>query len=662
MMQPAASRSAALHDRPRFRQDLIAELIDEQGARFIDVMDPDSGNLFRFYEVEYSLACGMDGERDVPGIVKWAQEELGLTPSHQEVRSVIATLSDLGFIDTAGEDLAAGVVAAAPGRAPAASVDLGSAGGFAASAPSLPRPSDLALGAAGAAARRQAEPVEDVALGASGRGPARITPSPGPAPGASAGSGPWAGGAAPRSAPGPTPAPPPSADVSLDLADQFAVRPSDVQEAVRASRVMAAVDPALLDTLDSIEDRPTAKAPQPERLERPPELLRPPDARATEKEMRVGKAPLTRQPSSKLPVELPRPPAPATGEHARIPTQAPSRVSPFLVMLLIVAVIGGGAYLVWKYVLDRPATVGTISQPVTPPVPPAPPPPPPPPAPVAKIVMDVPAPDEVKTGRAGTIETIVADKSAVKAGDVVVKLVGDKPIEAELSALARDQKRLQDQIDVYTKRRDAARDAGNKAAEGAAQNEIETRQKTLAGKTQQLADKTLQLDKFLLHAPSTGAFEPKVKLGQKVAAEDVVATIQRDATPIATFKVSDVKPFTLSAPIEIGLGKGELRVPCSIAGIATDTVKVACPVDPALTDGAEVTLKVPVAAPAPPAGTPGEAAGSPGAPPTTPPPTPAVPGSAAEPSSAGSAQIEPAPVAPAAGAEAPAAPAAPKNP
>ncbi len=105
-MQPAGSASSGSgrpddrYDRPRFRQDLFAELVDEHGGRFIDVMDPESGNLFRFYEVEYSLACGMDGERDIAGIVKWAQDELGLSPSLQEVRSVIATLQEYGFIDT----------------------------------------------------------------------------------------------------------------------------------------------------------------------------------------------------------------------------------------------------------------------------------------------------------------------------------------------------------------------------------------------------------------------------------------------------------------------------------------------------------------------------------------------------------------------------------
>jgi hypothetical protein len=87
------------NERPVFRQDLVAEAIEEQGARFIDVMDPDSGDVFRFFEVEYSIACAMDGQRDVAGLVRWAQEELGLTPSAEEVETVIATLTDLRFVE-----------------------------------------------------------------------------------------------------------------------------------------------------------------------------------------------------------------------------------------------------------------------------------------------------------------------------------------------------------------------------------------------------------------------------------------------------------------------------------------------------------------------------------------------------------------------------------
>src|SRR5690349_23527894 len=117
-------------ERPRFRQDLVAEPIEDGASRFIDVMDPDSGNLFRFYEVEYALACAMDGERDVTGIVKWAKEELGLTASTNEVQTVIATLGELGYLEsggaaaaaakpeTASPDTARAAAAAAP-RAPA---------------------------------------------------------------------------------------------------------------------------------------------------------------------------------------------------------------------------------------------------------------------------------------------------------------------------------------------------------------------------------------------------------------------------------------------------------------------------------------------------------------------------------------------------------------
>src|SRR5262245_29332823 len=108
---------ATTSDRPRFRQDLVAEAIEDSGAKFIDVMDPDNGTLFRFYESEYSLACGMDGQRDVAGLVRWAEDELGLKPSQNEVRAVISTLGDLGFIDGVGEAARAPAMAEPPTRA-----------------------------------------------------------------------------------------------------------------------------------------------------------------------------------------------------------------------------------------------------------------------------------------------------------------------------------------------------------------------------------------------------------------------------------------------------------------------------------------------------------------------------------------------------------------
>ena len=626
---PGRSEPTDRLDRPRFRQDLVAELIDDQGARFIDVMDPDSGSLFRFYEVEYSLACGMDGERDVPGIVKWAQDELGLSPSQQEVRSVIATLGDLGFIDTGAADagtdqpeLAASIVVVAPAKPPTApELELGSAGTPAPKRePARPVAAEVELGAPGAAARRASAAVDDVALGAPGSSaPAR--PARPQAPSASR-----------------------TEDVSLDLSDHVAVRPDDVKEAVRASRVMSAVEPRELPL-----DKPSAKTPSiarpPERaaaFDRPPEVAkapeqpfpRTPEPRTPEPRAPEPRAPEPRTSASRSaevpavsgvddtvratpsarparpPVELPKQPIPAepkTGAQAAAQTGGGG----LLTVLLVIMILAGAGFLVWKYVLAKPAPAiePAPSAPVTEVKPALPPPPPPaPPAPTSKIAMEASPPDEIKTTRAGVIETILADKAIVKDHDVVAKLVGDKPIEAERASILRDQKRVQDQIDAASKRVAAARASGNKAAETAASNDLATRQAQLATKQGLLATKTADLEKFLMYAPSAGTFAPAVKLGQKVALAAVVARLQREATPVATFKLADPKAIGVNTSVELSVGNAEQHMACAVTEVQADGVKVACPPDPALVEGAEVTLKLPAPSDQPPATAPAPSA------------------------------------------------------
>ena len=662
-MQPAPGRPERSdrpdrperYDRPRFRQDLVAEPIDDQGGRFIDVMDPDSGNLFRFYEVEYSLACAMDGERDVPGIVKWAQDELGLTPSPQEVRTVIQTLGDLGFIDAGGAaaqpsspDLVPGVVVGAPAKSPPTAIELGNAGGGAPPrAEALPPAPNLALGAPGATGRRQAEPGppptgDDLGLGPSGRRIARKTPSPQPL-------------SAPPPLPLPSSPPPSPGDVSVDLSHHIAVRPDDVKEAVRASKVMAAVDTA---RELSLEEQPTIKTPPP--LPQPPEMTfeRPEITRLPEAQLegrpepKVGKSPLTRPSSStRPPVELPRPPAPVTSPPPA--AEAPRGASPVLVAVVVLVLLAVAGFVVWKYVLDtRPPEVGTSVAP-----PPAvltpPPPPPPPPAPTAKITLETPPPDEIQTGRQGVIETIVADKTVVKEGTDIVRLDGAKQLEAEIANLERDSKRLQDLIAAATKRHATAQAANNKGAMAALDSEIADRQKSLATKQGQLAIKRADLSKVVLRAQVAGTFSPAVKPRSKVTATDVVARIQRDPTPVATFKVGDVRQFAVKSNAEVAIGRGELLVTCTVVDIQADSMKVVCPVDPALGEGADVTLKPPppsVPAESPGAGTAAGAAGSAGAAASEPPeggaaapapgaaePSTAAPAGPAEVGSAGSA-------------------------
>jgi hypothetical protein len=615
-MQSAASGAVtgSGRERPRFRQDLIAETVEQSGARFIDVMAPEGGDVFRFYEVEYSLACGMDGERDVAGIVRWAQDELGLTPSHQEVRAVISTLADFGFIDNG--ELAAGVVAPPPDRAEADSgVELGAAGPVVGRAPSLPPAPDFALGAPGTGARFRSTPApgSEVVLGAPGARSGRPTPS------------------ALHSEP----------DVSLDLSEHNPVRPDDVKEAVRASRVMNAVD-VPVDMLELIQDRPTAPAsafdaptvariPEVEALaetirspdygrdtrrdreelerrsredqddgrdrgaverrSREDQAVEPPDTR---NEIRVGKSPLNRQPAvSRPPVELP--PPPAQTERVRPPPAPRTGISPVLIVVLVIAVLGAAVFLAWKYMLDKPAPDAETNA-APPPALKPPPPPPPPPAPAAKIALETPPPEDVKITRNGVIETVLADQSKVREGDIVAKLVGDKPIEAEIAGLTRDQKRLQDAIDAATKRRDNAHNAGNKAAETAAQNEITDREKSLTTKQNLLAARTADLDGFLIHAAIPGVFSPQVKLGQKLQIDTVIGKLQHDPVPTATFKVANTKPYAANASVEVTVGKsGEQRLTCTVADVQPDGVKVTCPGDAALNDGTDVALQVPAA-------------------------------------------------------------------
>ncbi|MBK7535494.1 MAG: hypothetical protein IPI49_09050 [Myxococcales bacterium] len=147
-------------ERPRLREDLVAEAIEDQGHRFIDVIDPDTGSAYRFYDVEYSLACAMDGERDIAGLARWAQEELGLAPSPSELRTVIATLGDLGYLASA-TDVHAGAPEAQPARA-ASITPVGM--------PAV-EPSDVELGRfqPAAVAAVEAPPVE-LELGAAGPG------------------------------------------------------------------------------------------------------------------------------------------------------------------------------------------------------------------------------------------------------------------------------------------------------------------------------------------------------------------------------------------------------------------------------------------------------------------------------------------------------------
>ncbi len=153
--------------RPRFRTDLVAKPLDDAGERFVDVVDPGSGKTFRFYDVEYSIACAMDGNRDISGLIDWAAASLGLETTPEELKTVISTLEDLGYLDSAHSDTMQSDLVGAD-------IDLGVAGfaGGGGQDEPLPVPEGIELGTAGGSRSsregREVLPAADISLGESG--------------------------------------------------------------------------------------------------------------------------------------------------------------------------------------------------------------------------------------------------------------------------------------------------------------------------------------------------------------------------------------------------------------------------------------------------------------------------------------------------------------
>lgn len=596
-------------ERPRFRQDLVAEAIEEQGARFVDVADPDSGHMFRFYEVEYALACAMDGERDVAGIVQWAQEELGLTPSPTEVQTVISTLADLRFIETVAAAAEAKVAKAAATTPAATPAPVGAeaheaelaAGVVVGAAPQAARPvADLELGQAGTpaiAAKPEVVAAPDLALGASGASAAQPAPKPPVADIALGASG--AAGAAARPAK-------PAADVSLDLADHLAVKPADVKEAVRASKVMTAVD-----VPKDLQDQLAPKAPEPVVAKVPePVVAKVPEPMVAKVPEPVAKVP---EPAAKAPepvpakaepvaakaepvakpaekaaakpaVELPRPVAADKEPVAPAPDGG---VSPLLVVLLIVALISAGAFLVWKFVINAPEPAAPPTTQVQPP-----PTPPTPTSVTSKIALETAAPVDIKAPTAGTIETIEAADRAVVAGDAIATLAGGKPLAAQVEKLTKEIEKLQPAIEAAEKTlSDAQQIENNQARVAKAQAAVDKLKKPLAKKQTELTKAQADLDKLTIKSVNDGALVPVAQPGQAVAVDEVIARIAPPTTVVATFKVPVGTKIAPDGTLSVTAG--DKTVVCTVSDAQAETVKVACPADAGLAEGTDVTFTLP---------------------------------------------------------------------
>ena len=599
-------------DRPRFRQDLVAEAIEDNGARYIDVIDPDTGGEFRFFEAEYAVACAMDGERDIAGLVRWAEEELGITPSPSELKSVIATLGDLGYLDAGALDAPAPVAMALEAQLPvhapaiiealppqvavaaaAAAIDDDLAPGIiVAPAASIVASNDFELGQPGVTLTIDEPTVEasNFELGASGGSTKRTPPMPksqnmdfGPA--------------------GATDEP------STDLSEHLAIKPSDVKEAVRASQIMQAV----ADPTELVLEAAPAAAPKVEAKVEPkvePKVEAKVEAKVEPKveakvEPKVEKSAAKGKTAPTRTGRITKSDKPSVGKAAAVaePVSTPAAAAKKgtnkgLLAILVLAILGGGGFLAYKYLLKKEpaADVGSAKpapqsgQPVTPITPPAAP-----PAPTATLAAEPMPSIGLKPMVAGVVEITTVEGTEIKAGEIVVRLNGFQPLAPAVVALEKEVKEtVPAEIVAMEATRDAATAANNIALATQTETKIEQRKARLTQKEGQLKAKQDELAKFLVISPVAGKVTKAAVKGTKVSNADDVANVESvgltasfDVLKGASFVVGESAAFTIK-----GAEKGQEKVTCNVVSFdaGTNKLKVTCPGSDKVIAGTELSM------------------------------------------------------------------------
>ncbi len=582
--------------RPRFRTDLVAQPIDDGGSRFVDVTDPDSGTTFRFYEVEYSIACAMDGQRDVLGLADWAEAELGIVPkpSPQELERVINTLADLGYLVKGSSPFASADIAlghagvsegggAAPAMPKGADLELGFAGNENVDngGAEMPQAPNIGLGHAGNEGLSEGlsdgvnelgssdaipiladddddEPTKMLERRAPSSPPTAVDLPPPPVPGGQVEPQPTLRPTTKSDSDedGPTALPAPASDfedeVSVDLSDHLKLGPDAIKEAVRASKMMPAVEPP-----------PTPTPPPPPVIEpNPPEL---PVSAATATELPSKPAPPVSKPVE--PKSLAKPPKKSN--------------LGLLVILLLLAIIGA---LVAEYFLgvigiremlgleEKPAPTPqpTVQEPVKKE-------PPPPKPPTAKLAAVEPPVQEIKAPSNGQIAFMVESGSDVQVDSVIAKLRGFERIESEVD-------KLEARLDYYQNR--LARSEAAKKPDDIKRNQAKVDEKKAA-----LEEQKAELEKFLIKAPVAGIVEAAVQAKARVKAEDTILSIKLPATLQATFDMPEGTTYAQDA--KVALTSGDAKLGCAVIKVEGPKVTVDCPAGTGVEADADVTLPLP---------------------------------------------------------------------
>lgn len=584
-------------DRPYFRTDLVSRPIEDAGHRFIEVTDPDSGHSFRFYEVEYAIACAMDGERDVDGLVDWARIELGLEPSSDELRTVISTLGDLGYLE--------GTVPRVAERS--------------ADPPPLDRPPPAGRSAVPPGPPLGPSPFDfgmDAPIATPARGMGDLPP-----------------------------------DLSTDLSQHSPVRAADVQEALRQSRAMQAQrPPAGADDDDAFDEQQTpvpmggpARAPaaaaagvdpfsaphrppptQPgaqmssslqktlmgtgpasspaggfgARTPTPPPMVLPeqpsdfnrggvPGAVAVRPTAAARPAAMARDPRESH--QVPPGPQSVSAEMPMFTAKRPTALMPYLIVLLLLSAAGAAAY--WWFFVHQPddgegAETVNESPPVAqsaveaqPPAPAVGQPAPPPPEPVEVVASLEAGPaqeQEVLSPRAGRVVWVAPSGGEVAEGAAVAKFDGFQPAEYAVKEAQDSQRNYQEKLDQATAK-------GDKEAMKTAEGNVKRKQRDIERRT-------AELDELLIKAQVGGVVEPSIKPRTNVTKDQPVAKILAPSEPRATFALPPGQTHAGTEAPVVSKADASLRATCKVETSEPGKLVVSCPTDSGLAPGTQIVL------------------------------------------------------------------------
>jgi membrane fusion protein (multidrug efflux system) len=112
----------------RLKPGLAVTRVEDEGITYFDVLEPETGNSFRFYEHELLLAQQLEPGRPLADISAWVRRELEVESRPEDVQVFIDKVRELGFLEAVAAPAApvatpfgpAAAAAATPPAAPAA--------------------------------------------------------------------------------------------------------------------------------------------------------------------------------------------------------------------------------------------------------------------------------------------------------------------------------------------------------------------------------------------------------------------------------------------------------------------------------------------------------------------------------------------------------------